>query len=350
MAILENLWLAVKDSALLFLAGWLGWRLLARFKIPVASLLAGIVAAGIARVLGIRFTYLPSFLPLTLKLILGTLIGLRFKKETLLNLKQLALPAFLVSFWMLASCFIAGHFFQRLTQVTPVTAILGSAPGGVAEITLLAFDFNADPAVVATLQLTRLLTIMLIIPILAIRRSQAFPNNGKLEPVESTTCWQWTMLITLAVGAAGGAIGHVLNFPTPGLLGALVMVGLVSSLYRELPPLPESLRICTQIGIGGMVGLNFGKDALAKLWLMGGPVIITTAVVIGSGLVLSAILKKITNWDDLTCLLAAAPGGVSQFFILACELGADPVIVSLLQLSRFLTVIALLPILLRLRL
>jgi hypothetical protein len=78
------------------------------------------------------------------------------------------------------------------------------------------------------------------------------------------------------------------------------------------------------------------------------PVLTSTAVLVASGLVLAALLRRLTGWDALTCLLAAAPGGVTQFFILACELGADPLKVSLLQLARLLTILGLLPLLLRL--
>ncbi|HHX96208.1 MAG TPA: AbrB family transcriptional regulator, partial [Clostridia bacterium] len=43
-------------------------------------------------------------------------------------------------------------------------------------------------------------------------------------------------------------------------------------------------------------------------------------------LVLAWVLRKMTAWDELTCLLAAAPGGVAQFFILTYELGADSLV------------------------
>ena len=126
---MNNVWLAVRDSVLLYLVGWLGWRLLARLKVPAASLLGGVVAVGMARLAGIQFAHLPAFLQKGLQVVLGTFIGLRFKKNTLPELKRLALPSLLVSVWMLTSCFAVGRIFQRLTRVTPVTAILGQLRG-----------------------------------------------------------------------------------------------------------------------------------------------------------------------------------------------------------------------------
>lgn len=108
------------------------------------------------------------------------------------------------------------------------------------------------------------------------------------------------------MGVTGGIIGHALDLPAAGLLGALIAVGLSSILFRQLPPLPESLRVWAQIGIGGMIGLNFSQETLLELTLMAGPVLAATAVVIASGLVLAALLRRLTDWDALTCLLAAA--------------------------------------------
>jgi membrane AbrB-like protein len=290
---MDNLWLAVRDSILLYLAGWLGWRLFARLKVPAASLLGGVIAVGLARLLGAQFSYLPWFLQVALQVVLGTFIGLRFKKDTWPNMKRLGLPALIVSIWMLASCFAVGQVFQRLTRVSPVTAILGSAPGGVAELTMLAIDLDADAVVVASLQFMRLLAIIFVVPLLALRRAQSTPGNGEQKLSEPETSWQPSTLVTLLVAATGAAIGHTLKLPAAGLLGSLIAVGLTSSLYRELTPLPESLRIWTQVGIGGLIGLNFGQETLHELGVMAGPVVATTAVVIADyiGHIMAATLQ-----------------------------------------------------------
>ncbi|HHV56900.1 MAG TPA: AbrB family transcriptional regulator [Firmicutes bacterium] len=344
----EGLWLAVRDSAGLYFLGWVGWRVFERLQVPAASLLGAIAAVGAAQALGLRLEHVPWALKLVLQIILGTFIGLRFKKDTPASLRRLAGPAFLVSSWMLASCFLVGLVFLKLTEVTPVTAVLGAAPGGVAEMSMLALSLDADALVVAVLQIMRLLGILMVIPFLAARRATGQLPDGEAEPAAVGPAWGCPALATLLTGAVGGGIGQYLNWPAAGLLGALLAVGLTSSFYRELSPLPQDLRVWAQVGIGGLVGLSFTPEALAQTWGMAGPVLTSTAALIGSGLVLAAVLRRLTGWDSLTCLLAAAPGGVTQFFILACELGADPLKVSLLQLARLLSILGILPLLLRL--
>lgn len=344
---MANVWLGVRDTGLLFLISWLGWKLLEQLKVPAASLLGGVTAVGLARLLGVPFAYLPWFLQLMLQAVLGIFIGLRFTKDTWPHIKNLALPAILVSVWMLASCFLVGRVFQRLTQVAPVTAILGAAPGGVAEMTMLALNLNADAVVVATLQLMRLLGVVFVIPLLALRQTEtSSPNNNRRRIPKIP--WQPSAVITLTVGIIGGIVAYILKLPAAGLLGAMVTVGLISGCFHQLTPLPDEVRVWTQAGVGALIGLNFGPETVQGLMLLAGPAITSTAVVIVSGLVLATLLQRLTGWDYLTCLLAAAPGGVTQFFILACELGADPLTVSLLQLVRFVTILGILPLLLSL--
>lgn len=344
----EGLWLAVRDSAGLYLIGWAGWRLFERLRIPAASLLGAVAAVGAVQVAGVELAHVPWVLKLVLQIILGTFIGLRFKRDTLASLRRLAGPALLVSGWMLGSCFVVGVVFRQLTRVTPVTAILGAAPGGVAEMSMLALSLEADALVVAVLQIMRLLSILVVIPFLAARRTTGLLPDGEGEVAAVPPAWGRPIVRTLLIGALGGGLAQYLHWPAAGLLGALLAVGLTSSLHRELSPLPEALRVWAQVGIGGLVGLSFTPEALAQIATMTGPVLTSTAAVIGSGLVLAAVLRRLTGWDALTCLLAAAPGGVTQFFILACELGADPLKVSLLQLARLLSILGILPLLLRL--
>ncbi|MGI6603609.1 MAG: AbrB family transcriptional regulator [bacterium] len=344
---LELVWLAVRDSASLFILGWLGWRLLERWRVPAASFLGGLCIVGLVQVLGFEFTNVPTVVKLVLQIILGTFIGLRFSRETWLQMKEMAWPVLLVSGWMLASCFVVGLVFFRLTAVTPITAILGAAPAGLAEMTMLALSMDADAVVVIILQLMRILGILVVIPFLALRQVEG-PLPEETQVGLDSVAWDIRGLRTLLIGTVGGLMGYWLNWPAAGLLGALVTVGLTSSFYSELPPLPQQLRVWAQVGIGSLIGLNFSSETLGQLGGMLLPVITTTAALLGSGLVLAAVLKRITHWDNLTCLLASAPGGVTQFFILACELGADPLKVSLLQMARLLAILILLPLLLRL--
>lgn len=343
-----GIWFALRDSTELYLVGWLGWRLFERLRVPAASLLGSIAAVGAFQLAGMDLAHVPGAFKFVLQIILGTFIGLRFRSDTLNYLRRLAVPTALVSGWMLASSLVVGFVFLKLTAVTPVTAILGAAPGGLAEMSMLAISLEADALVVAVLQIMRLLSILIVIPFLAVRRTPGAPAGGEAEASPTTQVWKREAFLTLAVGSVGAVVARVLNWPAAGLLGSLLAVGLTSSFCRQLPPLPEELRVWAQVGIGGLVGLNFTPLALGKLMAMAMPVLTSTAAVLGSGLVLAAVLRRLTGWDALTCLLAAAPGGVTQFFILACELGADPLKVSLLQLARLLTILGLLPLLLRL--
>lgn len=341
-----SFWLAAQDIFLLYFVGWLGWQVLDYFGVPAASFLGGAVGACFAQLAGLSFNAIPSFFRFCLQVILGIFIGLRFNRDTIGHLKQLFWPALLVSAWMLATCFVVGMFFYRLTAVTPATAIIGAAPGGVAEMSLLALSFDADDKVVSILQFMRLVGILIVIPFLATRQTNVLPSDRR-RLVSKPFCWEKSMSLTILVGLLGGLIAWYLDWPAPGLLGAISAVGLTSFLFYRLKQLPKVIRVWASLGIGCLVGLNLDLNTIKQLRNMTFPALISTLVVLMSGLILSAVLRHVTQWDILTCLLCSAPGGTTQFFILACELGADPVKVSSLQLTRLLVILGVLPVLLR---
>jgi len=69
--------------------------------------------------------------------------------------------------------------------------------------------------------------------------------------------------------------------------------------------------------------------------------------VILAGLLLSWILYKITDWNYITCLLVSSPGGLTQMSLIADEVGADPLMVSVLHTVRLISVLAVLPLFFR---
>lgn len=74
------------------------------------------------------------------------------------------------------------------------------------------------------------------------------------------------------------------------------------------------------------------------------PVIVFAVLIFGAFLILAQIVRKLTGWDNITCLLATAPAGLTAMTMLAYEMDSNPVEVSMMQLSRLLTVRLIIPI------
>ncbi len=59
---------------------------------------------------------------------------------------------------------IMGLFVSHVTTASLVTGFLSTAPGGLAEMGIVALEVGADTATMTAYQLTRLLFIMLVFP------------------------------------------------------------------------------------------------------------------------------------------------------------------------------------------
>jgi len=95
----------------------------------------------------------------------GIYMGANIKAESMSNWKKL-LPYTVSGIVGILLCsFAIGFILNALYGFSLVTAFLGTAPGGVAEMGLTAMMVHADLSVVISYQMFRLLFILLVVPI-----------------------------------------------------------------------------------------------------------------------------------------------------------------------------------------
>ena len=71
------------------------------------------------------------------------------------------------------------------------------------------------------------------------------------------------------------------------------------------------------------------------------------ALIQALALVLAWILKRITNWDATTLVLATCPGGLSQVLFLSEDYNADALVVGILHTVRMISIVVFIPIVAR---
>ncbi|WP_163537604.1 AbrB family transcriptional regulator [Gracilibacillus sp. YIM 98692] len=100
------------------------------------------------------------------QLTIGIHLGLSIK------LHDLKIAGKITWLFIVFSCFIIllsivfGYIFSYFSELTAATAILSLAPGGLVEMAITANEVEADPAIVGSLQLFRMLFIILLLPII----------------------------------------------------------------------------------------------------------------------------------------------------------------------------------------
>jgi hypothetical protein len=164
---------------LLWLGGGaiLGFVLLRRLRMPGAEIIGPLLVSAGLYVSGLVQLALPRPLLQATLLVIGASVGARFagvRVADLFTIGRFALGAVALGL-TLAAAFAAG--ISAMLEVDFLAALLALAPGGVAEMCLIATAFRIDPVFVAAHHLARLLLLVALMPLLA-RLSR--PVGGEL--------------------------------------------------------------------------------------------------------------------------------------------------------------------------
>lgn len=154
------------------------------------------------------------------------------------------------------------------------------------------------------------------------------------------------VLITLLVACAGGIVGMKLKIPAGAMIGAMIAVA-AYHIWCGKGEIPANFKIAAQIIVGGMLGLNFSMDTLYGLKEMALPAIVMLIGLMVLSVILGIVVAKTTGMDLITALFSSAPGGITEMTLASEAYGADTPKVAILHLMRLISVITILPIVIK---
>jgi membrane AbrB-like protein len=160
------------------LGGWLG----VRFRLPAGALVGAMVVGLIPGLLEIGPLAWPGFVLSGAYLLLGSRVGSRFDRSIIQRLWAL-LPfalGFVVA--LIVICAGIGWGLHLATNLDMLTALLATSPGGIDAATIAALDTGANVTMVVSIQMMRLLMMVLVGPFI-IRRLVA----RRMPPVTIAT-------------------------------------------------------------------------------------------------------------------------------------------------------------------
>lgn len=154
--------------------------LLRRMGWPVPYLLGPLVASAALRFPGVIEGGMPAWTVELALMVAGASIGTRFHGVPLRFFAQTAGWTLLGTVVLMALSFGFALAAHAVLGVDLFAALLAYAPGGVAEMSLIAIAIDADPAFVATHHLARIFAVLLTLPLAAgfIRRLLAEGRDG----------------------------------------------------------------------------------------------------------------------------------------------------------------------------
>lgn len=152
-----------------------------------------------------------------------------------------------------------------------------------------------------------------------------------------------TLVVALAIGAAGGSVFYFLHLPLPWTLGAILTSGIAAVMGWSRFLLKTPTRNFVRPVVGVLAGSSFTPElagGIASWW----PAI---ALLIGYSLVMLTIgyayFRRLGGYDKVTSFFASAPGGLGELTLLGSSLGGDMRRLVMIHLVRILSVIFLVP-------
>jgi membrane AbrB-like protein len=144
--------------------GVLGGLLALKVGIPTGDLVGPILLVGGVNLLGADLGPLPAGFRHAAMLFIGTAVGAQVSKDSLRRLRQVFVPAAVMIATLIGMGLLLGWGLSEITPLDPVTALLCGVPGGASTMPIIAHDLGGDIRLVAALQLTRQLVMLVIIP------------------------------------------------------------------------------------------------------------------------------------------------------------------------------------------
>ncbi|QKS71252.1 AbrB family transcriptional regulator [Paenalkalicoccus suaedae] len=276
-------------------------------------------------------------------IVLGISFGLYFTMNTI----QLILPYFLpysfITALLIVATIIMAIAVTRFIKVDKITSVFGSIPGGLTEMVIASEKLDAKPAQVMIFQTIRLLLVLFTVPYAIIFLFGTVQGDAPIVTAPSGDAAFLSVFTLLFILPAliGLRFQHVI--PAGIMILPMIITALLHISPIPVASVPDVLFFGAQLCVGVSLGrsISFGDIKEAGKY---GPIYAAVAIgTISVSFLLGLLLSTLTTMNVQTAMLAAAPGGLIEMVLTASIVGADPAIVSSLQLMRIIIIITFVP-------
>lgn len=164
----SHVWdMSLRDGAELLGMSIVGIWIARRLRIAGPAIVGPMIVSAIAHASGVSAVKVPFELMVVAQVTLGILLGAQFRGLTRLEFRTTMLAGFVFTTILLAMTPLLAAFVEWLTGFRGAPVIMAFAPGGQAEINLLALTLDLDIAFIALHHLVRLAVVMGIAQVIA---------------------------------------------------------------------------------------------------------------------------------------------------------------------------------------
>jgi membrane AbrB-like protein len=164
------------DAAALIGCAVAGPPLARLLRIPAPSLTGALALSAILHITGMTGSRLPPELVMAAQVGMGTALGCRFRGFDRALLVRTIGTSFVAGAMMVVGTVLLSLGVHALTGVPTDQLLLAYAPGGLAEMSLIAISLGMDTAFVSTHQLIRIIMVIVLAPLFF----RMLPRQGPL--------------------------------------------------------------------------------------------------------------------------------------------------------------------------
>lgn len=347
---------AALSVALTLAVGALGWFVASKLGFAAPAMLGSMLAVGITNAL-FGYAEMPSEVRVLAQSVSGAFIAMNMSRKDVANMRRLIVPMLLLFAMFTVNTLVMGTALHVFFGMNIYTALFGSVAGGIADISMIAMDFEqCDASEVAFLQTTRLVAVLLIFPswiTFMCRNEPPEELSDGMMGVQSDIVTppavarvfgtgKRQVVVTFLCCLCFGILGKLSGMPAGTIVFAMVGTAAIN-LSFGCCRMPMQTKRCAQLLAGSLVGSTISAETFSSLSTTVAPVILLLVSYWIVNFVYSRICSHFHLLDLRSAMFASAPGGASDMALIAADLGANLAKIATIQMTRAIYAVAVMP-------
>ena len=324
--------------ALSFVVGSIGAALFVYMRWPLPYFLGALTACLIVSVANAPVER-PRMLSVPMRTVLGVAVGSAFTPVLLDRIAGMVSSLVFLIPYMLAIIWFGLVFYQRVAKFDKPTAFFSAVPGGLTDMVSMAADAGANGRTVTLVQATRILFIVFLLPFWIEWHGGIDVGSAVASRVRLAEVAPLDGLIMIAMAFGGWWTAKRLGLAGAPIVGPMIVSGLAHTLGWTTAKVPMEVLTIAQVTVGINLGCQFRgitwkEFSTTMIW----GIVFAVILVVFTAL-LALVVSYLTGFNEISVLLAFAPGGQTELNLLTYVLGLDVAYVALHHLFRLAIVI-----------
>lgn len=277
----------------------------------------------------------------TALVVLGYTMGSPFTLETGRQIVEQLPSMLMATIFTIVISIVLGYITYRQTDISLESSIIGSIPGGLSQMVVLAEEIpNADLGVVTFMQTVRLLSVVFVVPFLVLHGlADGGPAMAGFSRTDGLEGHLALLGVFLLVNIIGAFVARKVKLPTPFMLGPVLATAGMVLAGIPAPRLPMELINLAQLCVGTYMGISIKKESLSRCTAILHYVLLGASGVLAFSLVVGWILAYFNPITLITGFLSTSPGGMNEMGLTAMMVNADISMVVAYQIFRLMFIL-----------